>query len=318
MEIDTAPPSPSSTPPQVESVSTVTPMDATASQIRALCDEIESVAGRLSTAGDARPNNNSETQEQLVRNAASIFVRLRMLNRKLHEDKAALTLSVNDMKQQTDDLALALENKRREISYLQKEIESTEKLETIYQHIEIVPLEEFQASAPEEYKQDTDSPHDVMLNRLRFEIDQRDMLMEERAQAKAKRDELRQAKRRRIDKLEKIDSQLQKYIKLMVPLTRSIGAIDNKPYEQDGNDAADKDTEADQDNDDDGDGDGDGDRNDETRDNGDGIGSSARRGRKNGGPKMFAEDTDGPSTENKRVREIRREGSSRVNTPRRT
>ncbi|KAJ2375599.1 THO complex subunit 5, partial [Coemansia sp. RSA 2607] len=178
MEIDTASPSPSpsqsAVSPQVENVSTVTPMDATASQIRALCDEIESVAGRLSTTGDACPDNSPEAQEQLVRNAASIFVRLRLLNRKLHEDKAALTLSVNDMKQRTDDLALALENKKREILYLEKEIESTEKLETIYQHIEIIPMDEFQASAPEEYRQDSDSPHDVMLNRLRYEIDQRD------------------------------------------------------------------------------------------------------------------------------------------------
>ncbi|KAJ2784607.1 THO complex subunit 5 [Coemansia interrupta] len=310
MEIDTASPSPSSALPQAENIGTVTPMDATASQIRALCDEIESVAGQLATAGDTRPDNGPETQEQLVRNAASIFVRLRLLNRKLHEDKAALTLSVNEMKQQTDDLALALENKRREISYLKKEIESTEKLETIYQHIEIIPLEEFQESAPEEYKQDTDSPHDVMLNRLRFEIDQRDMLMEERAQAKAKRDELRQAKRRRIDKLEKIDSQLQKYIKLMVPLTRSIGVIDDKSEEHGGNEEADKENEADQDHDDDIDG-GSG----ETRDNG---GSSSRSGRKHGGSKVFVEDTDSPSTENKRAREVRREGSSRVNTPRRT
>ncbi|KAJ1814088.1 hypothetical protein LPJ56_003162 [Coemansia sp. RSA 2599] len=205
-----------------------------------------------------------------------MFVRLRLLNRRLHEDKAALSQAVSDMKQKADALALKLENKRREIAYIQKEIESTEKLETIYQTIEILPLEQFMETAPDEYKQNMDNQHELMLNRLRFEIKQREMLMEDKARVKSERDELRQAKRQRVEKLENIDNHVQSYIKSLRPLDRAIDAADG---------AVD----------------------DEDRDSG--------RQRK-GGSKPLTEDRDEPAAESKRVREIRGETPSRISTPR--
>ncbi|KAI7833118.1 hypothetical protein BX661DRAFT_179203 [Kickxella alabastrina] len=171
----------SSEPAHIEDsvVSTISAsIDTSASQISALCDEIEQIADHIVKKRKRESNKDSRSfsaHHNILQTATGTFVRLRLLNRKLHEDKAALAQNVNDMKQLTDDLALLLENKAREVAYIQKEIDSTEKLETIYQTINIIPLDSFLEEAPEEYKQNTNTPHEMMLSRLRYEIKQREM-----------------------------------------------------------------------------------------------------------------------------------------------
>ncbi|KAJ2707768.1 hypothetical protein FB645_000542 [Coemansia sp. IMI 203386] len=272
MDIDSG--SPNTPDNNVVSVSNIT--DTPVSQINALCDEIEKAANYIAQSRQNDQTVLSESREDLLHNATNMFVRLRLLNRRLHEDKASLSQAVSDMKQKADDLALKLENKRREISYVQKEIESTEKLETIYQNIEIIPLQQFMETAPDEYKQNLDNQHELMLNRLRYEIRQREMLMEEKARVKSQRDELRQAKRQRVEKLENIDNHIQNYTKSLKALDRAIDAADGSV-------------------------------DDEDRDN--------QRERK-GGSKPQNDDQEEQAVESKRVRELRGESSSRVGTPR--
>lgn len=40
---------------------------------------------------------------------------------------------------------------------------------SLYQDVELVPIEEFRARAPEEYLENQDNPHQLMINRLKFE-----------------------------------------------------------------------------------------------------------------------------------------------------
>ncbi|KAJ2871963.1 hypothetical protein FB639_004406, partial [Coemansia asiatica] len=168
MDIDTISPNTSESKVVFESI------DEPASQISALCDEIERVANSIAESRQTSQADLPEAREDLLFNATNVFVRLRLLNRRLHEDKTSFSQAVSDLRQKADELALKLENKRREIAYIEKEIESTEKLETIYQNIELIPLEKFMEKAPEEYKQNLDNQHELMLNRLRFEIKQRE------------------------------------------------------------------------------------------------------------------------------------------------
>ncbi|KAJ1989264.1 hypothetical protein GGI25_004806 [Coemansia spiralis] len=195
-----------------------------AAQISTLCDKVEYIANHIVKARNGQASAiDHEAQQKLLGTITGTFVRLRLLNRQLHEDKTTLNTSVAGLKRKSDSLALDLENKRREVAYIQRDIESTEKLETIYQTIEIIPKEEFLETAPEEFKVDIGTPHKLMLSRLRYEIKQRDALLEEKTSAKAVRDELRKAKRQRVERLEKIDNHLQSYIKSLSLLGRSLG-----------------------------------------------------------------------------------------------
>ncbi|KAI8320464.1 hypothetical protein GQ54DRAFT_212914 [Martensiomyces pterosporus] len=205
-----------------------------AAQIDALCNRIEGMADFIVKKSNSQPLD-AETYQRLLHTGTSTFVRLRLLNRKLHEDKVELNSSVGELKRKTDSLALELENEKREIAYIQHEIDSTQRLETIYQTIDIIPEEEFRASAPEEFLKDIDTPHKLMLSRLRYEIKQREMLAEDKAAAKAKRDELRLAKRRRVERLEKIDSHLKSYVKSITLLGRSLGIDSNGTKESSDN-----------------------------------------------------------------------------------
>ncbi|KAJ2764771.1 hypothetical protein IWQ57_005039 [Coemansia nantahalensis] len=199
-------------------------VDAVATEISALCDSVEGIAGSVIAAQGEQLAVSSDSEQQLINKVTSTFVRLRQLHRELGESKAALGATVASLKQDTDSLALRLENKQREVAYIQHEIESTDTLETIYQDIELVPEAEFMASAPDEFKKDIDSPHKLMLGRLRYEIKQRTVLMEAKDKARAQRDELRKTKRRRIERLEKMDGHLQSYIKSASLLDKMLGA----------------------------------------------------------------------------------------------
>ncbi|KAJ2077934.1 THO complex subunit 5 [Coemansia sp. RSA 988] len=197
-------------------------LDKIAGEISTLCDRVEEIATAGVVAQKEGLVTNSGTEQRLANEVTGIFVRLRQLHRQLSEDKVAMVATVDELKRGTDDLALELENKGREAAYIQREIASTETLETIYQSIDLIPEEEFLTTAPESCREDVDTPHKLMLARLRYEVMQRDILMEEKARAKAKRDELRLAKRKRIERLEKIDGHLQGYIKSVSLLGRSL------------------------------------------------------------------------------------------------
>ncbi|KAJ2046493.1 THO complex subunit 5 [Coemansia sp. S16] len=203
---------------------TSTNISAIASQIEALCDNVERIAAAIvnNTSNQPLPEGLDSPQD-ILHTVASTFVDLRVLNRQLHEDKATLNTSVGDLKRKTDDLALELENKQREVLYIQKEIDTTQRQETIYQSIDLIPEQEFLETAPDSFKQDITTPHKLMLSRLRYEVKQRDMQIEANKEARATRDKLRLAKRKRIEKLEKIDGHLQGYIKTMTLLGRSFG-----------------------------------------------------------------------------------------------
>jgi hypothetical protein len=41
---------------------------------------------------------------------------------------------------------------------------------SVYQDVELIPLEEFQAKAGPEYLENSDNPHQLMINRLKYEL----------------------------------------------------------------------------------------------------------------------------------------------------
>lgn len=41
---------------------------------------------------------------------------------------------------------------------------------SVYQDVELIPLEEFLARAGPEYQQNSDNPHQLMINRLKYEL----------------------------------------------------------------------------------------------------------------------------------------------------
>ncbi|KAJ2551287.1 THO complex subunit 5 [Coemansia sp. RSA 1933] len=216
------------------------------SQISTLCDKIESIASYVVSIKreqqqkeqEGRASGDPETQQKLLETVTSTFGRLRQLHRHLHEDKVALNAHVASLKRKTDGLGLDLENRKREMAYIQRDIELTKGMETIYQAIDIIPEEEFLHSAPEEFKVDIDTHHKLMLSRLRYEIKQREALMESKAAAKETRDGLRKIKRQRIEKLEKTDSNLQGYIKSMALLGKSFGVNSDEDKKESADDAS--------------------------------------------------------------------------------
>ncbi|KAJ2809886.1 THO complex subunit 5 [Coemansia furcata] len=224
-----------------------TNISAVALRIEELCDNVERIAATIANSPNSQPLPAGLDSPQAILHAVtSTLVYLRVLNRQLHEDKATLNASVGDLKRKTDDLALELENKQREVLYIQKEIDTTQRQETIYQTIDLIPEQEFLETAPDEFKQDISSPHKLMLSRLRYEIKQRDMQAEANKEARATRDKLRQVKRKRIEKLEKIDGHLQGYIKTITLLGRSLGIAGDhsKDAEEDAKDTAEDGEEA--------------------------------------------------------------------------
>jgi THO complex subunit 5 len=75
---------------------------------------------------------------------------------------------------------LTLQNLQYERLHLEREITATETFATIYQDIPLLSVSEFEAQAPTELKLLTPAsdPHQMMLNRLTFELQERKRLAE--------------------------------------------------------------------------------------------------------------------------------------------
>ncbi|KAG8936244.1 hypothetical protein FRC03_004979 [Tulasnella sp. 419] len=161
--------------------------------------------------------------------AGALFARLKAINR-------ASTAAARLRKQHTAEARhaisqthLGLQNLMYERRHLEREIEKCRQFASAYQDIPIHPLDEFRELAPDTYQtpEILADEHQLMLNRLEFELSERKRLEEERKTLMAARDKvLKESKEyqnqidalaERFDALTKMTVEIQKTIHQLAP-----------------------------------------------------------------------------------------------------
>lgn len=84
---------------------------------------------------------------------------------------------MNESKQSTADAKVDMNEKRVELQdvmyerkHILEEIVKCRGFRSVYQDVELIPLEEFQQKAGQEYLENMDNPHLLMINRLKYEL----------------------------------------------------------------------------------------------------------------------------------------------------
>ncbi|KAJ3090083.1 THO complex subunit 5, partial [Quaeritorhiza haematococci] len=164
---------------------------------------------------------SSSTLTSLFNAASLLFLELEQLNRATYVMNRSAKHETQDAKQKMSLQHLALQNLNYERLHLQREIAKCNEMETIYQDIDLVSLDDFNKGAPEELSK-VDNEHKLMLNRLQFELDERKRLQKEEKELLAVKEKLAKENKDASADIEKLDTQLENVVKSTQPLQEKL------------------------------------------------------------------------------------------------
>ncbi|KAE9410529.1 hypothetical protein BT96DRAFT_961916 [Gymnopus androsaceus JB14] len=166
---------------------------------------------------------DTDAQSLLVRSSALVSC-LKTLNRTANTATRTKKDETTAARQEMDQSHLGLQNLLYEKRHLEREIEKCRQFASVYQDIPLYGLDEFERLAPEEARTSTvlSDEHQLMLNRLSFELAERQRLdFKRRELLQAKEELLKQSKtnmstmdsvKGHIDALVKTASEIQKKV----------------------------------------------------------------------------------------------------------
>ncbi|KAI8341818.1 Fms-interacting protein-domain-containing protein [Chlamydoabsidia padenii] len=144
--------------------------------------------------------------------------------------------STRDSKQQTaeakdnmDDKQVGLQNVMYEKRHIVEEIVKCREFRSVYQHVDLISLDDFLARAPEHYLQDKENQHTLMINRLRFEQDERTNYKVEEGRLQLERQGLIKENRKVQEKLDRFDKLLDDFVLATGPMEEALEEEDKKP-----------------------------------------------------------------------------------------
>ncbi|KAF9985937.1 hypothetical protein BGZ75_002389 [Mortierella antarctica] len=162
----------------------------------------------------AAKTTNPALQKQFlegVRKGRLLLTLLKVANRNALQHERNLRNDLTDQKLSVGKVDLGYQNIKYQRKYLLNEIARCHDMETFYQDVPLVPLEQFHQSAPEELRNATDE-RQLMINRLQFELEERKRFDAEKRRLLAVKVQLTKANKARKAQITKIENQLESYI----------------------------------------------------------------------------------------------------------
>ncbi|PFH52740.1 hypothetical protein AMATHDRAFT_1791 [Amanita thiersii Skay4041] len=172
--------------------------------------------------------------------AMALIGQLKSLNRAANLATRIQKDATAAARHEMDQSHLELQNLLYEKRHLEREIEKCRQFASIYQDVPLYTLEQFKSLAPEEARTDDvlSDEHQLMLNRLSFELAERQRLDQKRKELIQQKEELlKESKvklvtmdnvKSQIDMLMKTASDIQKKVdELVLPLTASEHKMDS-------------------------------------------------------------------------------------------
>jgi len=156
-------------------------------RIKSQLEEIKiSLVEQRNQSNSIEPVLISEEMKSVLENIIMLFIDLKQANREVHLELEKRKMECQKMKQSLDKLFIDLQALLSERHYLELAIRKCRDFSSQEKEISLLTEEEFLRVAPIELTSDTD-PHQHMLNRLRFELQQRKTLCVELQELKARK-----------------------------------------------------------------------------------------------------------------------------------
>ncbi|CAO3629081.1 unnamed protein product [Mucor fragilis] len=136
------------------------------------------------------------------------------------ESKQATAEAKEHMNEKQVDLHDVMYEKR----HILEEIVQCRKFRSVYQDVELIPLDEFKAKAGPEYLENSDNPHQLFINRLKYELVVRAALKEQQEELQLKRTQLIKDNRKAQKKVDQYDKLLDDFVQSAAPLEEALEA----------------------------------------------------------------------------------------------
>lgn len=173
--------------------------------LSALCQELQGNVSSLSST-DQQANTGAISSR-----SGLLFQRLLELNRTATAGTRNTKKTLSESKGALDAASLRLQNLQYERLHLEREIAATETFATIYQQIPLISETEFEAEAPESLRMAIPSkdPHQFMLNRLTYELEERKRLAETVKTLQDRKAAMEKGNKALIQDFTKLDSEIE-------------------------------------------------------------------------------------------------------------
>ncbi|KAI7900454.1 Fms-interacting protein-domain-containing protein [Cokeromyces recurvatus] len=139
--------------------------------------------------------------------------------------------AVSDSKQATVEAKNYMNEKQAELHdvmfekrHILEEIVKCREFRSVYQDVELIPLDEFNEKAGPEYLENSDNPHQLFINRLKYELVVRTDLKEKEEVLKAKRTQLVKENRKAQKMVDQFDKLLDDFVQAAIPLEEALEA----------------------------------------------------------------------------------------------
>ncbi|KAF9994186.1 hypothetical protein BGZ80_007896, partial [Entomortierella chlamydospora] len=147
-----------------------------------------------------------------VRSGSRLLSSLKTINRDVHQHERNLRNDLTEQKLSVGKVDLGLQNINYQRKYLSNEIARCHDMETIFQDVPLVSLDEFRETAPTHLIDTAVDEHQLMLNRLQFELEERKRYDAEKRRLLAVKVQLTKANKARKAQINKVEKQLEAYI----------------------------------------------------------------------------------------------------------
>ncbi|KAF5333124.1 hypothetical protein D9611_002596 [Ephemerocybe angulata] len=183
----------------------------------------EEVIDKL-TALFAHPHSPNDDAAALQMQTMALIGRIKYLNRVANTATRQKKETTAEARQEMDQSHLGLQNLLYEKRHLEREIEKCRQFASIYQDVPLHSLDEFKVLAPEEAR----SPdvladeHQLMLNRLSFELAERQRLDQKKKELIKQKEELLKESKAKAATMDSVKALIDSLIKAAVDAQKKV------------------------------------------------------------------------------------------------
>ncbi|KAG1768196.1 Fms-interacting protein-domain-containing protein [Suillus occidentalis] len=170
-------------------------------------------------------SNVDPTSIQIRANA--LVARLKALNRNANAATRACKQATTEARHDMDQTHLGLQNLLYEKRHLEREIDKCLQFASIYQDVPLYSLPEFKTLAPPEARSDDvlQNVHQLMLNRLSFELVERQRLDQKRKELTAQKEDLLKHSKLKLATVESVKTQIESLMKAAADIQKKVDEL---------------------------------------------------------------------------------------------
>ncbi|EGO27529.1 hypothetical protein SERLADRAFT_382585 [Serpula lacrymans var. lacrymans S7.9] len=159
--------------------------------------------------------------------ASALVARLKALNRNANAATRAHKQATAEARHEMDQTHLGLQNLLYEKRHLEREIDKCRQFASIYQDVPLYSLDEFKQLAPLEARGDDvlNNPHQLMLNRLSFELAERQRLDFKKKELATQKEELLKQSKSKLATMDSVKSQIDILMKAAADIQKRVDEL---------------------------------------------------------------------------------------------